>query len=45
MSKTLSECAIEALNLLAQRSQETDNIFSKHFPLTCPHLHRQFVAL
>lgn len=27
MSKTLSECAIEALNLLAQRSQETDNIY------------------
>lgn len=27
MSKTLSECAIEALNLLAKRSQETDNIY------------------
>lgn len=27
MSKTLSECAIEALDLLAKRSQETDNIY------------------
>lgn len=25
MSKTLSECAIEALDMLAKRSQETDN--------------------
>lgn len=27
MSKTLSECASEALELLAKRSQETDNIY------------------
>lgn len=27
MSKTLSECAIEALDTLAKRSQETDNIY------------------
>lgn len=27
MSKTLSECASEALDLLAKRSQETDNIY------------------
>lgn len=27
MSKTLSECAIEALDMLAKRSQETDNIY------------------
>lgn len=27
MSKTLSECAIEALNLLAQRSQAATNIY------------------
>lgn len=27
MSKTLSECASEALDMLAKRSQETDNIY------------------
>ena len=27
MSKTLSECAVEALDMLAKRSQETDNIY------------------
>lgn len=27
MSKTLSECASEALDLLSKRSQETDNIY------------------
>lgn len=27
MSKTLSECAVESLDMLAKRSQETDNIY------------------